>query len=127
MAGGSVPGKAVKDIYATVGLELTTRPFEIGKTIARRLGADAEFWRNVKCSAWRKIQATENKSFSKKTSKSGCSCKTLAGSRREKSGSRWSKPGANALLVLKSCRANTQWHDLHHARRNISPPLNQNL
>ena len=59
--------REAQDIYATVGLELTTCPFEIGKTIARKLGAESERRTNLKCSAWRKIQATENKSFSKKT------------------------------------------------------------
>ena len=38
-------------------------------------------------------------------------CKTLVSSRFRKSGARWSKAGANALLALKSCWANGQWDD----------------
>ncbi|MCY4208650.1 MAG: DEAD/DEAH box helicase family protein [Roseovarius sp.] len=45
----------------------TTCAFEIGRAAARKLGDESERRTNLKCSAWRKIQATENKSFSKKT------------------------------------------------------------
>ncbi|MCY4303749.1 MAG: hypothetical protein OXC62_03030 [Aestuariivita sp.] len=33
----SMPSKGAQDIYATVGLELTMCPFEISKSIAKRL------------------------------------------------------------------------------------------
>ena len=43
----------------------TTCAFEIGRAAARKLGTESERRTNLKCSAWRKIQATENKVFPK--------------------------------------------------------------
>ena len=39
------------------------------------------------------------------------SCKQMVAARFKKSGSRWSKRGANALLALKSCWHNSQWEE----------------
>ena len=38
-------------------------------------------------------------------------CKRIVGNRRKKSGCRWSKAGANAVLAVKCCFENMRWPD----------------
>ena len=38
-------------------------------------------------------------------------CKRIVGSRLKRSGCRWSKAGANALLAVKCCIDNSRWTD----------------
>lgn len=44
-------------------------------------------------------------------------CGHLVKDRMERSGMRWTKPGAQAVLDLRSVRVNEDWDDYHHFRR----------
>ena len=43
-------------------------------------------------------------------------CKQIVGSRFKRSGCRWSKAGANALLAVKCCLKNNRWPDFLERR-----------